>query len=102
MLSYMTTSRKMNFTQPKLEQGNGVVRIDLGVGRRRRQCRPHRRARFKSRRCRALANLIRKERSRSSGRPIDFGYTPDGRRIAVVYETIDATTLYPVTTYEVE
>ena len=50
----------------------------------------------------ALANPIRKELSRSSGRPIAFGYTPDGRRIAVVYEIIDATTLYPVTTYEVE
>ena len=50
----------------------------------------------------ALANPIRRERSRSSGRPIAFGYTPDGRRIAVVYETIDATTLYPVTAYEVE
>ena len=50
----------------------------------------------------ALANPIRKERSRSSGRQIAFGYTPDGRRIAVVYETIDAMTLYPVTAYEVE
>lgn len=49
-----------------------------------------------------LANPIRTERSRPSGRPIAFGYTADGRRIAVVYETIDATTLYPITAYEVE
>ena len=47
-------------------------------------------------------NPIRHEKSRSSGRPMVFGYTSDGRRIAVVYEEIDATTLYPVTAYEVE
>lgn len=40
--------------------------------------------------------------SRSSGRPIAFGYTPDGRYICVVYEEIDEFTLYPVTAFEVE
>lgn len=45
---------------------------------------------------------IRYEKSRTSGRPIVFGYTNDGRRIAVVYEQLDGTTLYPVTAYEVE
>jgi uncharacterized DUF497 family protein len=40
--------------------------------------------------------------SRSSGRPIAFGYTPDGRYICVVYEEVDAFTLYPVTAFEVE
>jgi uncharacterized DUF497 family protein len=40
--------------------------------------------------------------SRSSGRPIAFGYTPDGRYICVVYEEIDEHTLYPVTAFEIE
>ena len=40
--------------------------------------------------------------SRSSGRPISFGYTTTGRLIAVVYEEIDADTVYPVTAYNVE
>ena len=31
--------------------------------------------------------------SRSSGRPLAFGYTPDGRYICVVYEEIDPYTL---------
>lgn len=39
--------------------------------------------------------------SRSSGRPVATGYTPDGRLIFVVYEQIDDCTLYPVTAYEV-
>ena len=45
---------------------------------------------------------IRYEKSRSSGRPLVFGYASDGRRIAVVYEQLDATTVYPITAYEVE
>lgn len=49
-----------------------------------------------------LENPIRHENSRTSGRAIVFGYTSDGRRIAVVYEQLDDTTLYPVTAYEVE
>jgi len=40
--------------------------------------------------------------SRSSGRPIAFGYTSDGRYICVVYEEVDEHTLYPVTAFEVE
>lgn len=40
--------------------------------------------------------------SRSSGRPIAFGYTPDGRYICVVYEAIDQYTLYPVTAFVIE
>jgi len=40
--------------------------------------------------------------SRSSNRPILFGYTPDGRFIAVIYEEIDFETVYPVTAFEVE
>ena len=40
--------------------------------------------------------------SSSTGRPIRFGYTSDGRYIAVVFEWIDEVTVYPVTAYEVE
>ena len=40
--------------------------------------------------------------SRSSGRPVAFGYTPDGRYICVVYEEVDEFTLYPVSAFEVE
>lgn len=40
--------------------------------------------------------------SRSSSRPIVFGYAPDGRYICVVYEQIDDHTLYPVTAFEIE
>jgi uncharacterized DUF497 family protein len=40
--------------------------------------------------------------SRSSGLPIAFGETSDGRLIAVVYEEIDVDTIRPVTAYEVE
>ena len=40
--------------------------------------------------------------SRSSGRPIAFGYAPDGRYVCVVYEQFDDITIYPVTAFEVE
>jgi hypothetical protein len=40
--------------------------------------------------------------SRSSGRPIAFGYTPDSRYICVVYEAIARYTLYPVTAFVIE
>lgn len=49
-----------------------------------------------------LENPIREEISESSGRPIAFGHTHDGRLIAVVYEEIDDCTLYPVTAYVIE
>jgi uncharacterized DUF497 family protein len=39
--------------------------------------------------------------SRSSGRPVVFGDTRAGRHLMVVYEEIDADTVYPVTAYEV-
>ena len=35
--------------------------------------------------------------SRSSGRPFATGFAADGRRIIVVYEEIDAVTVYPIT-----
>jgi hypothetical protein len=39
--------------------------------------------------------------SRSSGRPVVFGETGTGRYIMVVYEVVDASTVYPITAYEV-
>lgn len=48
-----------------------------------------------------LANPDSKGVSRSSGLPCVFGTTPDGRYILVVYEEVDADTIYPVTAYEV-
>jgi uncharacterized DUF497 family protein len=39
--------------------------------------------------------------SRSSARPVLFGDTRAGRHVMVVYERIDADTVYPVTAYEV-
>lgn len=48
-----------------------------------------------------LENPEHIETSRTSGRPMAFGHTPDGRRICVVYEQIDAITVFPVTAYEV-
>ena len=43
----------------------------------------------------------RRGKSRSSGQPCVFGYTPDGTYIIAVYEQIDNDTIYPVTAYEV-
>ena len=40
--------------------------------------------------------------SRSSGRPMVFGYTPSGEYIAVIYEELDEDTVYPVTAYAIE
>ena len=40
--------------------------------------------------------------SESSGRPIVFAYTAGGRFLAVVYEQIDAITIYPITAFDVE
>jgi uncharacterized DUF497 family protein len=39
--------------------------------------------------------------SHSSGRPVIFGDTSAGRHLMVVYDEIDAETVYPVTAYEV-
>jgi uncharacterized DUF497 family protein len=44
-----------------------------------------------------LANPDSKGVSRSSGLPCVFGTTPDGRYIIVVYEAVNADTIYPVT-----
>jgi hypothetical protein len=50
----------------------------------------------------AVANADRFEVSRSSGNPILFGYTDDGRYVAVVFVEVDDDSIYPVTAYEVE
>ena len=39
--------------------------------------------------------------SRSSGRPVVFGDTDAGRHLMVVYEEVDADTVYPVTAFDV-
>lgn len=49
-----------------------------------------------------IFNPLETTTSRSSGRPVATGYTPDGRLIFVVFEEIDEITIYPVTAYEVE
>ena len=46
-------------------------------------------------------NPVDRDVSRSSGLPIVFGFTPDGRYIMVVYEHFDDVTIYPVTAYDV-
>lgn len=49
-----------------------------------------------------LRDPLSESASRSSGRPIAFGITSTGRSIAVVYDSVDDDTVYPVTAYEVE
>jgi uncharacterized DUF497 family protein len=46
-------------------------------------------------------NVTDTDVSRSSGRPVVFGDTRAGRHLMVVYEQVDADTVYPVTAYEV-
>lgn len=48
-----------------------------------------------------LQNVADADVSRSSGRPVFFGDTSTGRHLMVVYEEIDADTIYPITAYEV-
>ena len=42
------------------------------------------------------------DESRSTGRPIAFGWTGDGRYLCCIYEHIDEDTILPITAYEVE
>lgn len=49
-----------------------------------------------------LSSPIARDTSVSTGRPIVFGFTRRGRKLAVVYEPIDAMTVYPITAYDVE
>lgn len=49
----------------------------------------------------AVRNATDADYSHSSGRPVVFGDTDAGRHLMVVYEEVDADTVYPVTAYEV-
>ena len=49
-----------------------------------------------------IFNPVDRDVSRSTGLPIVFGFTRDGRYIMVVYEQLDDVTIYPVTAYDVE
>jgi uncharacterized DUF497 family protein len=49
-----------------------------------------------------IRNPIGSGVSRSSGRPFVIGYVPGERTIIVVYEEIDAMTVYPITAYELQ
>jgi uncharacterized DUF497 family protein len=42
------------------------------------------------------------EASRSTGRPIAFGFGDDGRMIACVYEPVNELEVVPITAYEIE
>jgi uncharacterized DUF497 family protein len=48
-----------------------------------------------------LENPSQEARSRSTGRPCCFGYTPGGDYIIVIYDQVDEDTIYPVTAFEV-
>jgi uncharacterized DUF497 family protein len=49
-----------------------------------------------------LTNPIASDVSKKTGRPIAFGFTRRGRKLAVVYEQIDPITVYPITAFDVE
>ena len=49
-----------------------------------------------------ICDPLEKTTSRTSGRPVVTGYSPDGRLILVVYKEIDDVTVYPVTACDVE
>jgi uncharacterized DUF497 family protein len=40
--------------------------------------------------------------SRTTGRPIAFGYTSTGKYLACVYELVDSDTVLPFTAFEIE
>jgi len=48
-----------------------------------------------------LQNPTDTDESHSSGSPVAFGDTSTGRHLIVVYEEIDADTVYPITAYDV-
>jgi uncharacterized DUF497 family protein len=47
-----------------------------------------------------LTNPISTAVSRRTGRPIAFGFTRTGRKLAVIYERVDRMTVYPVTAFD--
>ena len=48
-----------------------------------------------------LQNPLDSDASHSSGYPVVFGDTTTGRHLIVVYDLIDADTVYPITSYDV-
>jgi hypothetical protein len=48
-----------------------------------------------------LENPTQEGAGAQTGRPCCFGYTPGGDFIIVIFDQIDADTIYPVTAYEV-
>lgn len=48
-----------------------------------------------------LRNPTDRDKSRTTGYPVVFGVTSSGRHIIVVFEEIDADTVYPITAFEV-
>lgn len=48
-----------------------------------------------------LENPVDEDVSRSTGRPLAFGFTRAGRFLLVVYEEVDEQTVYPITAYEI-
>jgi hypothetical protein len=48
-----------------------------------------------------VCNPASKGLSRSTGMPVAWGHTSDGRYIMAVYEEVDPATVVPVTAYEV-
>jgi hypothetical protein len=48
-----------------------------------------------------VCNPSSKGYSRSSGLPVAWGHTPDGRYLMAMYEELDQLTVLPVTAYEV-
>ena len=48
-----------------------------------------------------LQNAEDADFSRTTGRPVVFGDTNNGRHLMVVYEKVDADTIYPITAYDV-
>jgi uncharacterized DUF497 family protein len=51
---------------------------------------------------RVMTNPIATDSSTTTGRPIAFGFTRAGRKLAVVYEQIDPITVYVITAFDVE
>jgi hypothetical protein len=49
-----------------------------------------------------ICDPMEKTASRTTGRPVITGYTPDGRLVLVIYEEVDEIAVYPVTAYEIE
>jgi hypothetical protein len=50
----------------------------------------------------AFQNPTGTDTSRSSGRAVVFGETRTGRYIMVAYDVVDASSVYPITAYDVQ